>query len=131
MIAARTQYEDKRRKVDQAVSKAKFENLYHGAKSIRKDMIASIPTGREASPPGVPPTQHKPGFEKRAILFSVDKQREEALIGFVFSRVGLVMATHEHGLIEDERQYPERPTAGPALERSASRFAKDWRASIG
>jgi len=119
-------------KVKRAVQKGKYETFQHAARSIRKDAISSIRHTRRrnrSSRPGKPAHQHKPGFFKRAIFYHVSHQ--DAMIGFVFSRVGEVAAIHEHGLTRYRRRYPERPTMGPALERNVVRFHRDWRAAIG
>ena len=132
LLGVETKFEDKSKDVIKAVEKAAFENFRHAAASIRKDAIKSIRHRKDrskVSPAGEPPTQHRAGFFKRAIFF--DSNEEGAVIGFVASRVDQIAATHEHGLTEEGRDYPERPTMGPALERAVVRMNRDWRMSIG
>ena len=131
MIRSQTQVIDNSRAVESRVKKAKFEHLRHAALSIRKDASKSIKQRKnldKSSPEGTPPHQHKPGFLKRALWAHFDDI--EAYAGFRFSRVDTIAATHEHGLTEDGRDYPERPTMAPALDRAIDRFHRDWRASI-
>ena len=116
-----------------AVERAKQGSLSSMAYIVQQDAKQSIKQRKDkdtASEPGMPPHQHTPGFFKRGIRYSVDKQREDAVIGFLFSRVGRIAETHEKGLIEDRRRYPERPTMGPALERNVDHFASDWRGKV-
>jgi hypothetical protein len=131
MIGASAKYTDSPHRVHAAVKKAKYVSLKNAALSIRKDASQSIKhrRGKVASPEGQPPYQHKPGFFKRALWAHFEEN--EAIAGFRGSLVGEVAATHEHGLIEEGRDYPERPTMAPALERNVERFHKDWRASVG
>ena len=124
-------FKNKQSDVDEAVEKAAFENLRHGVASMRKDAAKSIKGRRNkdiASPEGTPPFTHG-GFIRRALRWVVGDGW--ALMGFRHSVVEEVGATHEFGLTEDGRDYPERPTLGPALERAAVRFHRDWRASVG
>jgi len=122
-----------RRKVEQRVEKAAYRSHGHAAASIRKDASGSIKQRkkkRKAAPAGSPPFQHQAGFFRRALRYWVDRHREDAVIGFLRSRVGPVAAAHEHGEMEGGRNYPERPVMRPALNRNRDRFAKNWRASI-
>jgi hypothetical protein len=130
MIAAETKFTDTSKKVLAAKDKGAYRSFGHAAASIRKDAVASVlrrKNKRRSSPPGTPPYTHS-GLARKAIFF--DATKEEAVIGFRKSIIGMVAATHEHGLTEDGRQYPERPTMAPALERNIERFHKEWRSSI-
>ena len=132
MIAAKVTTQMQPAKVTQAVDKAKYENMKHAAFSIRKDAAKSVKQRKnkdKPSPPGEPPFAHTLGFLKKAIW--TDVKEDEAIVGFRKSVIGMVAATHEHGLTEDGRDYPERPTMAPALERNVERFHSDWRSSVG
>ena len=132
-ISATTQFENKSAKVVGKIKKAKYENLLHAARSMRKDAIASIKKRKDrdaASPAGTPVFTHT-GLARISLRYDVDKSRDEAVMGFLHSKLGTIGETHEKGLVEDGRDYPERPTIGPTLERNVDRFAADWRASIG
>lgn len=121
-------------KLGKAIERAKAGSLSSMAYIVRKEIVGSIKQRKDkdkASPAGTPPYQHKPGFLKGAARYAVDKTREDAVIGFMFSRVGRTMKTHEKGLREGRRSYPERRTVEPALERSVVHFAPDWRSSVG
>lgn len=130
MIAAQTKFTDTSKKVLAAKDKGAYNTFAHAAASIRRDATASIKKRkhkRKASPPGAPPFTHA-GFIRKAIFF--DATKEEAIVGFRKSIIGLVAATHEHGLTEEGRKYPARPTMLPALERNIERFHRDWQHSI-
>jgi len=132
MIRTRAKFTNQSRRVVEEAERAKYETLRHGALSIRKDASKSIKQRKDKdkeAPPGEPPRQHKPGFLKRALW--AHWSEDEAIAGFRASRVDIVAATHEHGLTEEGRDYPERETMQPALERNLDRFHKDWRAAIG
>ena len=127
----KTRTTDQSRRVVEAKDRAAFRNLGHAAARIRKDAAGSVKkrkNKRKASPAGTPPFTHA-GYAKQAIRFAAD--RFSAVVGFRRSKIGLVAATHEHGLAEEGRKYPTRPTIGPALKRNINRFARDWRATIG
>ena len=130
-IAVEVKTETRPSKVEKAAQKAAFTNFGHAAASIRKAAAKSIKSRKNkktASPEGTAPFTHG-GFIRRALRFDVNQTG--AVIGFQRSVIGLVAATHEHGLTEEGRDYPERPTIGPALEESLDRIHNDWRSSIG
>jgi hypothetical protein len=132
MFSAVTTFENKADTVQKEADKAKVTRFRIAGFRIRKEAVASIVHQKDkdkASPEGKPPHQHRPGFLKRAIWSHADV--EGAVIGFRRSKVGGVAATHEHGEQEDGRDYPQRPTMGPALERKLDQVLSDWRASIG
>jgi len=132
MFGTQTNFRNQAERVIEAAKKGAYKTFRHAILSIRKDASKSIKQRKDKhkkSEAGSPPTQHKPGFLKRALWGHWDE--EGGMTGFRASRVDEVAATHEHGLREDGRDYPERPTMGPALERNVERFHRDWRASIG
>ena len=131
MIGMQVKTVDTTKAVTAAMEKAKYKTFRHAAFSIRKDAASTIrqrKNKRLASPAGSPPFQHTPGFLRKAIWTAADQYG--AVIGFRKSVIGMVAATHEHGLIEEGRQYPKRPTMQPALERNLGRFHRDWRSSL-
>ena len=130
MIAVNVKVTDTSKKVIAAKDKGAYRSFSHAAASIRRDAADSIlkrKDKRKASPPGTPPLTHAE-FAKKAIWFEATK--EGAVVGFRKSIIGLVGAIHEHGLTEEGRQYPPRPTMAPALERNIERFHRDWQHSI-
>ena len=132
---------DTSKRVSDAAEKAAFKNLGHAASSIRKTAIESIKPAEGPSPPGMPPHTHTAGVTKkgkpkkghlpRAIVFDVDKQKQEAVIGPRASVVGESGAAHELGEEFHGDDYPERPYMFPALETNAPRFADEYAGSIG
>lgn len=130
MIAVKTKFTDNSKRVLAAKDRGAYKSFSHAAASIRKDAAASVlkrKDKRKASQAGTPPFTHG-GLARKAIWF--DATKEGAIIGFRKSVIGMVAATHEHGLTEEGRDYPARPTMAPALERNIERFHRDWQHSI-
>jgi len=130
MIGTKVKFTDTSQRVIAAKDKGAYKSISHAAASIRKTAGQSIrqrKDKRKASRPGTPPFTHG-GFIRRALRFQVTKY--DALIGFQRSVIGTVAATHEHGLTEDGRTYPPRPTMEPALQQNIERFHREWRHSI-
>lgn len=144
------------RLVNNYVADRSFKNLGHASSAIRKDAIASIkpgPTRQETLPsgrvvtrkvpsrPGTPPHTHtagvtkkgkpKAGFLPRAIVFVVDKAKQEAVIGPRASIIGESGGAHELGGEFRGQDYPERAYMYPALQRNLSRFGSGMAASLG
>ena len=135
MIGVQTKFTPNQMKVQQAVNKAAFKNISHAAFSIRKlaySRIGSAPKGIPG-PVGKAPHTHRGMFYRRALRVEVDKQKQDAVIGFQKSKIGMAAAKHEHGLRDDGGKFtfPKRPTVGPALEDSLSRIGGQWKGSIG
>lgn len=134
MFRAETKFTSNKTAVDKAVKKGKFETLQHAVASMRRDAIKSIKQRKNkdtASPEGTPIFQHNRGLKQIGLQFFVDPGGMFAIMGWVASKFGTLGETHEKGLTEEGRDYPERPVIGPALERGIVRFQQDWRASIG
>ena len=131
MFGWSSKFENKGKAVEKATEKATFKNMQHAIASMRKDAAGTIKRRKDksvSSPAGTPPFTHV-GFARQALRFFVG--RVDAIMGFTFSKFGTIGATHEEGLEEEGRDYPERPTVVPALERGVVRFHQDWRSSIG
>lgn len=131
MIGLKVKTENTMQRVRDAANKAAFKNFRHAAASISKDMKASIekaPQG-EASEAGEPPHTHRGQFLKRAVRWDADDKG--AVIGPIASIVGEAGAVHEFGEVYHGVDYPERPFAGPTLERAIPRIAGEWAGSIG
>lgn len=131
MIDAKTEFHIRLDKLLRATGLANFQNLQHAAASLRKDAVSTIKRRKGPSRPGEPPHTHRRVFYKRAIAFDVDRQREDAVVGFRYSVIGDVGHAHEFGASRGEADYPERPTIGPALVRSAGRLGNQWKGTIG
>lgn len=140
MIGTSVKYEDNTKSVDQAAEKAGFKNISHAASSLRKDVIASIVPGDGPSAPGTPPHTQTSGVTKkgkpkrgklpRSILFDVDKEKGDAVIGPRKSVIGEAGRVHEFGGEFEGEQYPERAYMWPGLERAAPRLADSFEASL-
>lgn len=78
------------------LSRLNIESVRHGAAAIRKAARKSIKRRKSESLPGQPP-HTRLGQLKKSILYSVDRNRESAVIGAsvrLISRVGMI---HETG----------------------------------
>jgi hypothetical protein len=128
MIGINVMTEDRTDRVKKAAEKAAYRNLGHAAASIRKEAVASIETSPDPAEVGNPPHTRK-GLARRAVRY--DANKESAVIGFQASVIGEAMSAHEHGKEYKGQKYPDRPTMGPAMEANTTRFADDWRGSIG
>ncbi len=116
-----------------AADEANFKNIGHFAASVRKaaaSRIVRAPKGK-ASTRGQSPHTHRGMFFKRAIRFAINKQKQEALVGFQHSIIGEVGALHEFGESRGKVSFPKRPTMEPALEQSAPRMGNHWQGTIG
>jgi len=132
------------KRVTDAADRAIVKNLSHAAASIRKREIESIVPAEGPSAPGTPPHtrsrivksgknkgKQRQGEIQRAIVFVVDKAKQEAVIGPRFSVVGTSASAHEFGGEYRGQTYPERSFAAPALEKTQDRFAASFAGSIG
>jgi hypothetical protein len=128
MMDAKVTYIDERNRVTDAVDRAAFKNFGHAAARIRKDAIESIVVSPVASTPGTPPHTRRKQLTN-AIVF--DANKDGAVIGPRFSRVGDAGAAHEFGGEFRGQLYPERQFMLPALESNLDRFADEWRGSVG
>lgn len=141
MLGIDIKFDDQTKRVKAAASDGTFRNLSHASAGIRKTAVESIEPGDGPSPPGSPPHTHTQKLTKkgkvrkgqlpRAIVFAVDKSKEEAVIGPRASVVGDAGEAHEFGGEFKGDDYPERPFMGPALEANEARFASGWAGSIG
>lgn len=135
MIGVQTKFTPNQLKVQQAVNTAAFKNITHAAFSIRKlaySRIGSAPKG-VPGPVGKAPHTHRGMFYRRALRVEVDKQKNEAVIGFQKSVIGMAASLHEHGLRSPDNRFtfPKRPTVGPALDDSLQRIGDQWKGSVG
>lgn len=134
-------YLDFRKQVQVALRKATYRNLGHAAASIRKAAVESIKPGEGPSPPGTPPhTQTQKVTKKgkvrkgqlpRAIVYTVDKEKQMALIGPRASVVGESAKAHEFGGQFKDETFPKRPFMGPALAAKKDGLASHWAGSLG
>lgn len=131
MIGSTTKIQDTTNRVADAAKKATFRTLFGAISTMRTDAAKSVLRRKDkdkSSPAGTPLFTHV-GYAKQALRWDVTN--DSAIMGFTFSKFGTKGATHEYGLREEGRDYPERPTVVPALEKSIARFHQDWRSSIG
>jgi len=120
---------DETKKVARAVDQAEFKNLFQAAAFIRTTARRSIRRGKKASAPGKPPNT-RAGQIRNAIMFAVDREREQAFIGPTVERVGTSASAHEHGGRYRGADYPKRPFMLPALMVALPRMPQMWANSV-
>ena len=153
MIAAQTRFEKRLERLEKAAERAKQGSLSSAAFLVRDAAIQSIKISKrvrgyfwktnkkgervratyyEPAPPGQPIIGHRKGkgFFRRGIKYAVDRQAQDAVVGFSHDIFAETMSIHEHGLPLDGKPYDKRPTMQPALERNVDKFHRDWKASI-
>ena len=106
-----------------------FRSLSHAAAALRLTARRSIRKSKSASAPGTPPHTRN-GLLRGAILYSMEKRRDRALIGPTFERVGRSAMAHEFGGHYRGDRYPRRAFMGPALDKIAPRLAGFWAGSV-
>ena len=116
-------------KVVRAANRANFECLTHAAAAIRLTARRSIRRSKRQSSPGSPP-HTRAGQLKRAILYAVERQKANAIIGPSAQVVGTSGHAHEFGGRYRKQNYPKRPFMGPALMENLPRLPKFWAASV-
>jgi len=129
-MRSKTQFDSK--SVLRKVHEGTVRSLGHAAALVRKIAKQSIRFRKDpqkASPEGTPPYTHTRQLP-RAILFAVQKQQEEAVIGPDAGKVDLAGAAHEHGGQFRGQYFVRRPFMGPALEKTKSRLPKMWAGSV-
>ena len=80
-------------KVRRRMRHASVKGLGHAAAAIRLTARRSIRRRKKAADPGNPPHTRQ-GRLKHALLYSVDKRRQEAVIGPAASVVGTAGSAH-------------------------------------
>ena len=118
-----------KRKIYNAAKNRSIRSLGHAGASVRLTARRSIRRSKSASLAGNPVNTRK-GLVKRAILYSVNRSRQSALIGPAFSLIGKSAAAHEFGKRYKGDKYPKRPFMGPALLKIKSRLPKFWSVKI-
>ena len=133
MIGVEVKFSAKQQqKILQATEKAKQGKLTAGGfliSTYAKESVKQRKDPKTSASPGQPSYQHNRGY-RAAIAYVYTHSPQDVLIGFRYSMAGVTPGIHEHGLMQNGRDYPERPTMLPALERNIERFHKDWRSSI-
>jgi len=133
MISSQTKLDiAKTRTLERLAEKGVFRSLGNAAAAIRQTMRFLPTISKKPSAKGEPVHTRK-GLAKRkdAVLFAVDRNADDAVIGFTHSVMGASMSAHEHGGIYLGADFPARPTAAPALDVNLVRFADEFKGSIG
>lgn len=117
------------RKLKRRVKEANIRNLGHASAAIRLIARRSIRRRKSKSPAGAPPSTRR-GQLKRAILFHVSDDKEEAVIGPDFDNAGTSASAHEYGGLYKGGRYRKRPFMGPALQKIKPRLPHMWGNSV-
>lgn len=123
------------RRLDRVIKRIdprKEKSLSRASFLIRRAAQSLFRSSRKASSPGRPP-HTRPGRRRlpRAILYAVDRQREEAVIGPAAHLVGKAGKPHEHGGKFMGQTFPERPFMGPALEAMSDQIPRQFTGLLG
>ena len=113
-----------------ATKKARRSYLFRAGGLVRR--IARNMIGRRTrkrSKPGEAPASPT-GQLKNSILFAVEEQRGDVIIGPSRAEIAEIGNTHEFGKKIRSRDYPERPFMGPALHAAEPQLSKIWEESI-
>ncbi len=129
MIAMRAKTKFDKQKLIAKSKQANFKNLGHAGAALRLTARRSIRTRQQPSPPGTPPHSRR-GQLRRAIAYSLDKQRQLVVIGPERDAVGKSGSAHEYGGRYLRERYPKRPFMGPALEKLQDRLPDFWANSV-
>jgi len=119
------------RKLQRKVEQYNIESLTHAAGLVRKTAQRSIRRrkGTNYSKPGNPPKTGT-GDLRKAIVYHVDRQSEEAVIGPTANVIDGLGALHEFGGRNRRGRYEPRPFMGPAHDTILPRLPESWRRKI-
>jgi hypothetical protein len=106
-----------------------IQALGHAAAAIRLTARRSIRRSDKYSDPGTPPHTRR-GQLREAILYAVEKDMLDAVIGPTYDAVGTSGSAHEFGGRYRGDNYPPRPFMGPALEAIRPRLPSFWEGSV-
>jgi len=146
MVGARARTRFDGDKVRRAAKKASIESLGHAGAAIRLTARRSIKKAPKArgrdekgrfvsaggtipSAPGKPPHTRE-GQMKRAIVYAVEKERQDVVVGPDYAVVGPAGMAHEHGGRFRGGRYERRPFMGPTLEKVRDRLPRMWAGSV-
>lgn len=129
MIGMRVRDRTDVQKVLRKARRANIENLGHAGAAIRLTAKRSMRKRKGPAETGKPPHTHTRRLP-RAIVYAVEKQRQQVTIGPAYHLAGEVGAAHEHGGRFRGQQYDRRPFMGPALEKVKDRLPRKWAGSV-
>ncbi len=105
---------------------AAFKSLNHAAAIVRLTARQSIRQSKKASKPGKAPNTRF-GQLRRSIYYTVDAQKQSAVIGPTFSGVGKSGSVHEFGKWHRGRHFPKREFMKPALLKNKHRLPEKFK----
>lgn len=83
-------------------------------------------TNRKASTPPKPPYTGPQKQLRKSIMFKVEKDPDNVIVGSTYGDVADIGKAHEHGGRFRGKRYPKRPFMRPALLVAAPRLPKRW-----
>jgi len=113
--------------------RATFRTLNRAAAAIRLTAKRSMKYKKkrgDKAPEGMPPNTHSKRLPN-AIIYAVDKQNREAVIGPSFELIRDVGGAHEQGLNFRGHQYRPRPFMYPAATKIVPKMPAMWAEAFG
>ena len=129
MIGIFVRTQDHTDEVKRKVKAASFRSLGHAGAAIRLTARRSIRKRKRPSAPGSAPHTRQ-GQLRRAIAYSVEKQKERVVVGPEHAIVGPSAMAHEFGGDFRGEKYQRRPFMGPALKKIQDRLPRQWAGSV-
>lgn len=103
MIDVKVRIKSETGKVARKAKAANITSLGHGGAYIRGIAKRSIKVSKESAPPGHQPHTRK-GRLKKSILYAVERERQDVVIGPTASAMGRIGHTHEFGGAEPPKK---------------------------
>lgn len=108
---------------------ASLKNLGKAGGYLRLVARHSIKRSKKPSLPGTPPHTRR-GQLRRAIMYAVERERMDVVIGPEYGSVGTSGMAHEFGGRYRSERFDKRPFMGPALTKTKDKLPQLWANSI-
>ena len=137
MIGATATTRFQRRRLEVAMRRGSIHALNRAAFVLRSVAQAGLRTRKGPSPAGMPPHTHTlthgakhANRLRKAILYSVDKLTQSAVIGPAAHLAGQSGGMQEHGGRWKGQKFPQRPFMNPALKVVSPQLPRQWAGSV-
>lgn len=128
-IEVRKQIKKEKSDISEDQRQAFVDKIRQGDRDFLRS-LNKLKTRRQASKPGEPPLTSQQRQLKRAILFDVEKDKLDAVVGPTFPKLATIGKIHEFGGTFNGRRYPKRAFMRPALLKASPRLSRFWANSI-